>query len=294
MTKPRCDTSIIIPVYNTSVFHIKRALISASLQDRSYLREIIVYDDASSQACSNQIENEIQRLKIGVPILYYRGNEHLGIGGARNKAINKASGQFALLLDSDDELLEGALLNCRESMKNGVNIVYSNHEVIDMNGVNWLRDKSIYHDLHLRYWGTPFDPIIHRTFVVQCQMIRISAFYEIGGYPEHAAVGEHSWIIPRLAYKSFPGSLTFVPKKLYRHYWYSNSTYLNKLITHRDSVCGAFFYAARFLGIDISRVQFIDRFAPYKVSHYQFILKDGDHIQCPYLDYDQKQLHNAF
>lgn len=94
--------SVVVPSYNREAF-LPRCLSSLLTQDHPQF-EVIVVDDAStdgSAACLQAIDDP--RLKV----LRHAGNR--GVGAARNTGVSAARGRWIVFVDSDDELLPGAL-----------------------------------------------------------------------------------------------------------------------------------------------------------------------------------------
>jgi succinoglycan biosynthesis protein ExoO len=87
--------SVIIPAYNTADY-IAQAIDSALNQTLENI-EVIVVDDASTDRTVEIVQSFREpRLKLLV-------NQHnLGAGGARNRALNAATGKWLAVLDSDD------------------------------------------------------------------------------------------------------------------------------------------------------------------------------------------------
>lgn len=94
--------SIVIPMYNRAHF-IARAINSCLQQDFESF-EIVVVDDASADD-SVKVVAGFSDSRI---VLLCHG-ENRGVGPARNSGIQQAKGEWIVLLDSDDELLPGAL-----------------------------------------------------------------------------------------------------------------------------------------------------------------------------------------
>lgn len=89
--------SVIIPAYNAEKF-IPRAINSALEQTERRL-EVIVVDDASTDATAS-IVADIANSDNRVHLLQNAVNS--GPGAARNRALDRASGDWILLLDADD------------------------------------------------------------------------------------------------------------------------------------------------------------------------------------------------
>ena len=90
----RPTVSVIIPVYN-SFLYIEKSLKSAINQTYKDL-EIIVIDDGSNA----ETKTKLQELKGSIDVLLSQENK--GPSAARNYGIEKAKGDFILILDSDD------------------------------------------------------------------------------------------------------------------------------------------------------------------------------------------------
>ncbi len=94
--------SIVIPLYNRER-QIRRALESCLRQDFASL-EVIVVDDGSTDGSVAAFE---QFADPRVKLLHHAANE--GVSRARNTGVAAASGEWIVLVDSDDELVPGAL-----------------------------------------------------------------------------------------------------------------------------------------------------------------------------------------
>lgn len=94
--------SIVVPMYNR-VDLISRSINSCLIQDFCDF-EIVVVDDASSDD-SVAVVTDFKDVRI----VLLRHAVNRGVGPTRNTGINAARGAWIILLDSDDELLPGAL-----------------------------------------------------------------------------------------------------------------------------------------------------------------------------------------
>lgn len=96
--------SVIVPVYNTESY-LRRCLDSLVRQTLKDI-EIIVIDDASTDGSLGIIKeyvNQYHNIKV------ISLEENIGVGMARNLAIDIASGEFIAFCDSDDYLDDGRL-----------------------------------------------------------------------------------------------------------------------------------------------------------------------------------------
>lgn len=90
--------SIIIPVYNVEKY-LRKCLDSAINQTWKDI-EVIVVDDASPDNCRKMIKQYEDKYPDIIKAIYLDNN--LCLGGARNKGLEIADGDYILYLDSDD------------------------------------------------------------------------------------------------------------------------------------------------------------------------------------------------
>jgi glycosyltransferase involved in cell wall biosynthesis len=105
-----CSFSIVIPVYNRAAL-AARAVRSCLDQEWDDV-EIIVVDDGSTDDVQSQIA-----AVGGSRAHVIRQRENRGPGPARNVGADHATGDWIVLLDSDDELLPNALLRMSEKIR---------------------------------------------------------------------------------------------------------------------------------------------------------------------------------
>ncbi len=113
--------SIIIPIYNEEKY-IERCLDSVFAQtiDKSQY-EVIVIDDGST-------DNSVNILKeYPVTIL---NSPRVGAGGARNRGLDVAKGQYIILLDGDDYFYQKDTLEKLEQTLNNQDIVFVKYKQI--------------------------------------------------------------------------------------------------------------------------------------------------------------------
>ncbi|SKB60231.1 hypothetical protein SAMN05660776_2023 [Salegentibacter holothuriorum] len=92
--QPQGKVSIIIPCYNDYLY-IEKAINSA-LSQTWQSKEIIVIDDGSDQ----KTKQVLKSLEPKIDLLITQENK--GVSAARNRGIAIASGEFIMILDSDD------------------------------------------------------------------------------------------------------------------------------------------------------------------------------------------------
>lgn len=107
--------SVIIPAYNAEEY-LGRCLDSIISQDYSDL-EIIVIDDCSKDDTKKVIDSYFKKDSRIKPIFLKKNS---GVSAARNKGLDRYTGDYVLFVDSDDYLLPGAitkLVNAAEQYK---------------------------------------------------------------------------------------------------------------------------------------------------------------------------------
>ncbi len=120
--------SIVIPVYNREK-EIVRALKSCLAQSFKNI-EVVVVDDASEdQTREAVLSSDDQR------VVLITHEKNCGVCPARNTGINHSHGEWVLFLDSDDELLPGAIQKIYEKA-----VACSEH--VDRLGFIYLRDDG--------------------------------------------------------------------------------------------------------------------------------------------------------
>jgi glycosyltransferase involved in cell wall biosynthesis len=122
------EFSIVIPVFNRERL-VGRALRSCVDQQETAF-EVIVVDDGSTDASVAVIESFLSpRVKL------VRHAANRGLAAARNTGIDVASGEWIVLVDSDDELLPGALSRMSE-------IAREAGAEVERMGFNYRRDDG--------------------------------------------------------------------------------------------------------------------------------------------------------
>ncbi len=126
--------SIIVPVYNVEKY-LKEALESIINQTYKNL-EILLVDDGSKDS-SGIICDEYAKKDNRVKVFH---QENKGLSGARNTALNNATGKYIMFIDSDDTFE----LNACEKMYNAIekfnaDYVIGNYIYIDEDGTKWSK-----------------------------------------------------------------------------------------------------------------------------------------------------------
>ncbi|WP_427854346.1 glycosyltransferase family 2 protein [Leptospira tipperaryensis] len=110
--------SILVPVYNTQLKHLKAMLQSVKCQTYENW-ELILLDDASpDEKPGIYLKEEAKR---NSKIRYYRSEKNGGISIATRRALGYASGEYIAFLDHDDRLSKDALWTIVDALQEKTN-----------------------------------------------------------------------------------------------------------------------------------------------------------------------------
>ncbi|MBF7097332.1 glycosyltransferase family 2 protein [Alkalibacter mobilis] len=125
---PKC--SVVVPVYNREDF-IEKTL--NSVLDQTYKElELIVVDDCSTDR-SYEIVKEIANRDPRVVLI--KNDVNMGVADTRNIGIQKSSGKYVALLDSDDLWLDNKLeIQINHIEEKGCSLAYCGYGFFDKEG----------------------------------------------------------------------------------------------------------------------------------------------------------------
>ncbi|MGI8890490.1 MAG: glycosyltransferase family 2 protein [Chthoniobacterales bacterium] len=125
--------SLVMPVYNPSPDHLKRALDSVRAQLYAGW-ELCVVDDASTTPHVRKVLERYAKRDRRIKVRYLQ--ENAGIAQASNEALSLVTGAFVALLDHDDELVPEALyFVALEILQHpDVQLIYSDEDKLDITG----------------------------------------------------------------------------------------------------------------------------------------------------------------
>jgi len=162
--------SIITPVYNTPERYL-RECIQSVLAQTSPDWELLLVDDGSTDSIVSIVLKEAAESDPRIKVKF---NEHLGISGASNAAIEMAEGDFCAFLDHDDllstQMVEaiGIAVNQREDLE----FIYTDKDHISPEGQHYNR-----------FWKPDWHPyrILGGNFAVHCMIYRTELLRVMGG-----------------------------------------------------------------------------------------------------------------
>ncbi len=128
--------SIVMPVYNTELTLLKKAI--SSLFQQSYDRwELCICDDCSTSQETLAYLHQISKLNNKIHIIFSHHNE--GISQTTNKAITLAQGQYIGFMDHDDLLPKHALsiIVNEINKKRNADIFYTDNDYISKFGLRF-------------------------------------------------------------------------------------------------------------------------------------------------------------
>jgi glycosyltransferase involved in cell wall biosynthesis len=105
--------SIVMPTYNRPATVGRAVRSAAAQQEEGQELEIVIVDDSTDDTLEVAAK-ALEKFPSCKLVTHRGGNPRLRTNGARNRGIELATGDLFMLLDSDDELLPGALTYVRE------------------------------------------------------------------------------------------------------------------------------------------------------------------------------------
>ncbi len=129
--------SVLIAVYNTSFYLIKRAIDSVLGQDFNDV-ELILIDDGSNNDSQNQLLNYTKNHED--KITYIR-HQNCGQSKSINRGIINSNGKYIAILDADDEYKPNHLSNCLQQMNDSDLIASTTTTIVDKEEDHYVPDK---------------------------------------------------------------------------------------------------------------------------------------------------------
>jgi len=197
--------SIIMPVYNTPVKWLRRAV--ESLQEQFYEDwELCVVDDCSPTEDQRRLLTDMTKQDSRIRMAVMSSNA--GISATSNRALEMAQGEFIALVDHDDEITPDALLRMVEAINadQAADFLYSDEcKICD------TADRRLFHFIFKPDWS----PEIMLNFMVtgHLTVYRTSLVRKIGGFRSAYDFSQDYDLALRMAEVS--RSITHVERILY-------------------------------------------------------------------------------
>ena len=136
-----------------------------SVKSQTFLPcELIIVDDNSTDGTKEYCEN----LQLNIPLIYLRNDKNLGAALSRNRAIEKADGDYIAFLDDDDEWLPEKLQEQKKIAEKGFDLIYT--------AVVTQKSDKVY--FHKRF------PVFFGNFagITSTFMINVGVLRKLGGF----------------------------------------------------------------------------------------------------------------
>ncbi|MFN6944235.1 MAG: glycosyltransferase family 2 protein [Cytophagaceae bacterium] len=162
--------SVIVPVYNTDVKWLDKAV--KSVEKQYYVKwELCIADDHSDK---QETIDYLKGLKGNKKIKVVRLEENSNISEASNAALQLCSGDYVALLDHDDELTPDALFEVVKAInENGAEFLYSDEDKLTLEGK--------YENPHYKPDYSP-DHLLSQNYICHLAVIKRSLVSELGGF----------------------------------------------------------------------------------------------------------------
>ncbi|TDN89154.1 hypothetical protein DET49_10770 [Salegentibacter sp. 24] len=171
------SVSIVIPCYNDSKY-IETAVESAYSQKLENL-EIIIVDDGSDE----KTKLVLQSLRSKINKIITQTN--LGVSAARNAGIKESSGDYILVLDSDDFFEPGFCKKALRAFQTGDNV-----RLVTCYA-KWFIDSTNY-QIH-KPAGGELKNFLYRNSALSNSMFLKKDWRKVGGYDESMKDGWEDW-----------------------------------------------------------------------------------------------------
>jgi len=197
--------SVVMPVFNTPEAYLRRSI--ESVRDQLYGRwELCIADDGSSDPRVSAVC--AQYAKRDGRIKFVQRSERGHIAAATNSALALATGEFAALLDHDDELAPHALYMVVEELNGNreLDLLFSDEDKIDANGKRfapWFKSD----------WN--YDLMLSQNAVVHLAVFRLSILREIGGFRSGFDGSQDYDVLLRFSERTRPDRIKHIPFILY-------------------------------------------------------------------------------
>ena len=195
--------SILVPVYRTPLYILKRTIESVTKQSYSKWELCIADDCSQSPEIQALLADYVSRdNRIRVNFLPANG----GISHASNAALEMSRGDFVALLDHDDELAQDALYHMVEAinLQSDVDLLYSDEDKID--------EKGRRYDPFFKPDWSP-DLLLSENYICHLLVVRRSHLNQAGGFRSAFDGSQDYDLVLRLT--SNNARIVHIPRVLY-------------------------------------------------------------------------------
>ena len=211
--------SIVMPVFNTNLVFLKKAVGSAI--DQIYPNwELCIVDDYSTNQQVTQYLKDISKSDKKIKVFFSK--KKLGIANATNKAIEMAMSNWIVFLDPNDLLSLDALLVITQTIKKNkkTSLIYSDEAKVNSEGNN-------FHSPYFKPdWN--YDLLLSSNYINHLLVIRKELILEVGGLSFlHNGAQDYDLIL-RCIERLKSSSIFHIDKILYysRAYEISTATFI--------------------------------------------------------------------
>ncbi|BCN92756.1 hypothetical protein THMIRHAM_05410 [Thiomicrorhabdus immobilis] len=209
--------SIILPTYNTDKDHLKSCI--KSVLGQSYDNwELCIVDDASPKTAHIEAINNFVKRDARIKFEQRKQNGH--ISQASNDAIALATGQYALLLDHDDELSPHTLMLFVDAINKhpSAKLYYADEDKIDEAGFRFMP--------HFKPDWNP-DLLYSQNYIGHPAVYEISRLREINGFTLGVEGSQDHDLLLRFTHNLTDQEIVHLPWILYHWRATENSTSQN-------------------------------------------------------------------
>ena len=196
--------AVLVPTYNTR----EEDLVGMVESVRAQLYtdwELVIADDASTEPHVRRILEKYAKEDARIHVVY--GTENGGVSKATNRALARATGDYVVFLDHDDQLEEQALFRIAESaVQEDFDMLYSDEVLVTPDGATVRRYayRPAFSLEHLR----------EHPYIVHLLAFKTSFLRGLGGLDESLKISQDYDLVLRAAEKA--KTVVHVPELLYR------------------------------------------------------------------------------
>ncbi len=164
--------SIVMPVYNTPVEYLKKAIDSVITQSYPYW-ELCIADDASSDTDTIRLLTKYTKKDDRIHVVFRNINGNISL--ASNAALAMAQGEYVAFLDHDDMLASNALLEVIKviNSRTDTKFIYSDEDKIDERGRRFSP--------HFKSGWNP-DMFLSHNYISHLSIIQKSLLDKVGNF----------------------------------------------------------------------------------------------------------------